>query len=219
MEKVQLKTQNDKNVWYLRVLGEMHSRYGFKADELDPYGPGDPRTIFRKYYLTEVIDPQEFPNRYWLDRSRAGTHGKVLPPALTASDFLCVSREFLEVLERFELGKFVSWSVTLLKKDKETPFEGEWFAVWIGNRKQGFVREMSTSFRIPPYEESKWLSIPSKSATDGDLVMDRSVKDGPDIWRDPTLEKSLLLSDRLHAALSDAGLLRKLKVLRCPVCE
>ncbi len=90
--------QNEENVWYLRVLGEMHSRSGFVADELSPYAPGDAKAIFRKYYLTEEIDPTDFPNRYWLDTSRAGTRGKVLPPAHLASDFLCVSHEFLKVL-------------------------------------------------------------------------------------------------------------------------
>lgn len=131
-----------------------------------------------------------------------------------------VSRQFLDVLEQFDLGKFVSWPVPLLKKDKQTPFAGEWFMVWTGNRKKGFLREKSKNFRVPRIEDLKWLSIPDRRAVeDGDYVMDASVKDGPDIWRDPLLESSLLLSDRLHGALKDAGLLKKLSVRRCPLTE
>ncbi|MEJ6393835.1 hypothetical protein V8J82_11245 [Gymnodinialimonas sp. 2305UL16-5] len=209
--------EGHESVWYLRLFSEMHARYGFTADEFNTNDPDKTLEILRKYSQTDSVDPKDFPNRVWLDPARAGAHSKVLPHAHVASDFLTVSGEFLNVLDQFDLGRFASWPMTLLKKDKETPFEGEWFALWIGNQKRGFLREKSTSFEVPPYEDTKWLSIPNSGALDGDFVMDASVKDGPDIWTDSTLSRSLMLSDRLHAALNDAGLLRRLKVLRCPV--
>jgi hypothetical protein len=94
-----------------------------------------------------------------------------------------------------------------------------WFLAWIGNRKTGFIRELSDHFDVPPYEDTKWLSIPRYDSVDGDFAMVASVKEGPDIWKDPTLSSSLLMSDRLTAALRDAGLLKNLSVLRCPVAE
>jgi len=208
-----------ENVWYLRVFGEMHARHGFTADAFVS-APGEKRReMFLRYARTDEFDPGDLPRSLWLNPPEAGTHKKNLPPAHIAYHLLTVSREFLDVLNRFDLGKFVSWPVTLLKKDKETPFDGEWYALWIGNRKTGFLREKSSNFEIPPYEESQHIAIPQRAAADGDFVMDAAVKDGPDIWRDRTLSKSLLLSDRLHAALEEAGLLKRLHVLRCPLSQ
>lgn len=208
-----------ENVWYLRLFGEMNARHGFTADAFVS-APGERRReMFRDYARTDEFDPGDLPKSLWLNPPEAGTHKKTLPPAHIAYHLLTVSREFLDVLEQFDLGKFVSWPVTLLKKDKKTPFDGEWHAVWIGNRKTGFLREKSSNFRVPRYEDTKWLSIPNREAADGDFVMDAGVKDGPDIWKDRTLDGSLLLSDRLHSALKDAGLLTKLQVLRCPLSQ
>ncbi len=134
-----------------------------------------------------------------------------------ASEFLTVSREFLDVLEQFDLGLFKSWPVTLLKRDKTTPFEGEWHAIWVGTRKDGFLREKSCNFEVPPYEDTKHLAIPHRNAVDGDFMFDAAVVEGADLWRDQNFSQSLLLSDRLHTALKDAGLLKKLQVLRCPL--
>ncbi len=30
-----MSERTEQNIWYLRVLGEMHSRYGFTADMLE----------------------------------------------------------------------------------------------------------------------------------------------------------------------------------------
>ena len=154
-----------------------------------------------------------------MDPSRAGARGKTLPPAHLVSDFLAVSGDFLEVLQQFELGKFVPWPITLLKRDKTTEFEGDWFAVWIGNHKRAFLQEKSTNFHVPILDEYKHISIPISEAVDGDYVLDASVLDGPDIWRDPIVNASLLVSDRLRSALADAGLLKKLDVLRCAISK
>jgi hypothetical protein len=206
------------NVWYLQVLSEMHARYGFRP--LEPDMGEDAISHARKIYKkTDPIDPNEFPRRFWLDPERGGARGKILPPAHDVADYLVVSREFRDVLEQFDTGKYLSFGVTLLKHDKITPCDGEWFLVWIGNRKAGFIRQLSDHFNVPPYEDTKWLSIPRYDAVDGDFVMDASVKVGPDIWKDPTLSSSLLMSDRLTTALREAGLLKRLKVLRCPVAE
>jgi len=209
-----------ENVWYLRVFGEMHARHGFTTDDFERDDSGTAfLEMFRKNNGTGPVVPEDFLDEFWLNPQNAGTHAKILPHAHIAFVFLTVSRDFLEILEGFDLGSYLAWPVTLLKKDKETPFDGEWHALWIGNRKTGFLREKSSNFRVPRYDDTKWLSIPNDEAEHGDFVMDAAVKDGPDIWRDRTLDGSLLLSDRLHAALEEAGLLKRLHVLRCPLSQ
>lgn len=217
-----MTSEPDRNIWYLRVFGEMHARYRFTADELQVPDLDQISEIFKKYKWTHTydsVDPADFPHTFWINPPAAGARGKVLKPAHMASEFLTVSREFLDVMQGFDLGRFQSWPVTLLKRDKKTPFDGEWHSIWIGNRKDGFLREQSTNFRIPPYERNKHLAIPNRDARDEDFVFDPAVTEGPDIWKDPNFSKSLLLSDRLHAALNEAGLLKTLRVLRCPLAS
>ncbi len=216
--------KDDANIWYLRLLGERRARYGFTADELENSDLDGRRVIFEKYTQAlrldpdaKSVDPSDFPHTFWINPPAAGARDKVLKPAHVASVFLTVSREFLDVLQDFDLGRFSSWPVTLLKSDKQTPFDGEWHTIWIGNRKDGFLREKSASFKIPPFERNKHLALPNRDASDGDFVFDRSVVRGADIWIDPNLNGSLLVSDRLHSALKDAGLLKRLHVLLCPL--
>lgn len=213
-------TENPKrNIWYLRVMGEMHSRYGFTADMLEEMTSEERNEVWREYARRDDVDTSVLPDTFWVDPPMAGARGKTLKPAHVANEFLTVSREFLDVLEQFDLGRLKSWRVTLLKRDKETPFEGEWHAIWIGNWKEGFLREKSCNFEVPTSERVKHIAIPHRDAVDGDFVFDASVATGADIWRDPNFSKSLFLSDRLHTALKEAGLLKKLQVLRCPLSE
>ncbi|MEJ6388964.1 hypothetical protein [Gymnodinialimonas ulvae] len=206
-----------QNIWYLRVLGEMHSRYGFTADMLEQMTVDQRNEVWREYARRDDVDTSVLPDTFWVDPPMAGARGKTLKAAHVAAVFLTVSREFLDVLEQFDLGLFKSWPVTLLKRDKTTPFEGEWHAIWVGTRKDGFLRDKSHNFKVPPYERTKHLAIPRPEAVDGDFVFDVSVAAGPDLWRDQNFSQSLLLSDRLHTALKEAGLLKKLVVLRCPL--
>ncbi len=207
----------EQDIWYLRVLGEMHSRYGFTADMLEQMTVDERNEVWREYARRDDVDTSVFPQTFWVDPPMAGARGKTLKAIHVASVFLTISREFLDVLKQFDLGRLKSWPVTLLKRDKKTPFEGEWHAIWIGNWKEGFLREKSRNFEVPPYEDTKHLAIPRPEAVDGDFVFDADVAKGPDLWRDPNFSKSLFLSDRLHTALKEAGLLKKLQVLRCPL--
>ncbi len=127
-------TENpEKNIWYLRVLGEMQSRYGFAADMLEQMTGEERNEVWREYASRDDVDTSVLPDTFWVDPPMAGARGETLKPAHVANEFLTVSRELLDVLGRFDLGALESCPVTLLKRDKKTPFEGEWREIWSGN--------------------------------------------------------------------------------------
>lgn len=77
----------EQNIWYLRLIGEMHARYGFTADELENSGRDGRRIIFEKYNQAlrlnpnaESVDPADFPHTFWIDPPMAGPETRSLNP-------------------------------------------------------------------------------------------------------------------------------------------
>jgi hypothetical protein len=54
---------------------------------------------------------------------------------------------------------------------------------------------------------------------DDQLAVSRAAMAGPDVWADPTLFKSVFVSERLGKALREAGLARAFRLFRCRVVE
>ena len=130
-----------------------------------------------------------------------------------------VSAEFAAVLRDFDLGQNALYPVRVLKYNRKTPVEGEYFCINFGERKASFLPEISKAKISKSYweeEEKRWtlLIVPE----DDDIALDASALEGPDLWiENPRFWRAFFLSDRLVQALRAAKMTRRLGLFRCRV--
>jgi hypothetical protein len=142
---------------------------------------------------------------------------KRLPHLFQASDFLVVSDVLAGVLRSFDLGASRLVPVTLLHRDRTTPYAGTHLVLNLRERKEAFEPEHSKKFDPPLYPDQKYLGAVVGKPEDGDISVSAAALAGADIWRDPRLLKSLFFSDRLMAAMRKAKVLGRVRTFRCPV--
>ena len=162
-------------------------------------------------FAGEPLGPEHFSKRIWRDR---GKRIKRLPPISFCNGDWVLSEKAADVLRAHDLGGGALYPVAMLQGDKKTPLEGEWFSWNFGNVKEAFVREAS---RVKVNEYSDRIVSPPDNMQDGDLTVSSAALDGPDVWVDPTLKRSLFISGRLAASLRKARLEKAFRLKRCGV--
>lgn len=130
-----------------------------------------------------------------------------IPKILLAGGTVVVSPEVKAVMERFDLGESRFAPVRLRKSDRQTPFAGECFILNYACVKEGFEPAQSQNFKAnTPGTSSIWLGTQTPQTQDDDFKVNASVLEGPDIWKDPRINRALFFSDRLMQALLAEGL-------------
>lgn len=129
-----------------------------------------------------------------------------------AGGFLVLSERAADLVRDFDLGSSELSPIQLLKSDRKTPFSGSWVFFNITNLKNGFEPEHSTNFLPPRFETDKFLGRIKSDAKDGDIKVNSMVLQGPDIWRDPSLNFAIFVSDRLGKALQGSGFLNEMRL-------
>lgn len=128
-----------------------------------------------------------------------------------------VSTAVADVMRQFDMGQGGFYPVRVLKKDRRTPFNGEWFCLNFGNVKKAYLG----GGRDPTPHITKGFMRHAMPSThliqDNMLMVNADALVGPDIWVDPQIYDTFFVSDRLAQGLKGAGLARAFGFKKCKI--
>ena len=142
---------------------------------------------------------------------------KRLPDIALPGGFWTVSAKLADILRRFELGRTALYRTRVLRADRTTPIEGEYFCLSLGERKDTILPAASPGLERP----SLWE--PTKSPDvwhvrfdvhDDDLAPSPAALGGSDLWVEERIRDNFFVSDALGQELKEAGLGRRLRLTR-----
>jgi hypothetical protein len=158
------------------------------------------------------------PRHVWNEKGRK--EPKRLPHLSMINGYPVISEAAAAVVGKFDLGDGALYRIDgAFQSDRATPIEGKYFCWVFGNQKHAFQPEESPDKR--PFGvkvDGKYLrwNLPIIPKDDG-LAVSSTAVEGPDVWVDPLLFKSVFLSSRLAEALDQAGLRNAFRLFRCRV--
>ena len=197
------------NVWISIVQTDPDRGMWMKAEPL----PGDepyPKGFLARNESGESLPPECFPTRLWTGGER---DHKAFPDLFQGVNGLVVSQRCAEVLGRFDLGHGHLYPVQLLRRDRVTEVPSSYFYLNIGNRKTGFLADLSPC--AWPVSAGGWS--PPPGLKDDEFSVSTAVLEGPDLWVDTDVWDAFFVSDRLGAALTAAKLAKAFRLRRCKV--
>ena len=165
----------------------------------------------------EPLPANRFPQS--LHVSRKGKRYSKLPEMFSAGGFWVVSAACAEIMGQFNLGKSSLYPVAFFQHDQKTPIDGEYFYLNFGETLKAFDPDQTPNVRVygliksPP---TGFWEIPV-NVVDGDVAINKSALNGPDLWLDPSVPKKFFLSDDLVQALKKAKLTRRFKLKKCRI--
>ena len=136
-----------------------------------------------------------------------------LPDLFYGYGYWIVSSEAADVLRQFDLGRGGLYPVEVLKSDRQTAVEGEWFCLDFGNRKEALLPEQSA--RLKTFPVDRWA--PPFVTKDGMVAVAHVATQGADIWVDPLLTDAFFLGAGLGKALKKAKADKGFFLARCRV--
>jgi hypothetical protein len=158
------------------------------------------------------------PRQVWNEKGRK--EPKRLAHLSMINGYPVISEAAAAVIGRFDLGDGALYPIDgAFQSDRTTTLDGKYFCWVFGNQKQAFQPEESPDRR--PFgvkvdgEYVRW-NLPFVPNDDG-LAVSVTALQGPDVWVDPLLFKSVFLSSRLADALDQAGLSKTFRLFRCRV--
>ena len=201
-----------EHVWVSHLMGNEAS---IVAKVRGTFGPGG-----RAADGADTIEPgQPLPTGYgpirlWdCDDSNEDQHSgycvniaQRVPDVFLGCGFRVISGRVADILQRFDLGKGAVLPISdgLYLSDESTRIPGSYYSWHVGTKKAAYDSENSVNVRkekIP----GLWDMMPYFPA-DGDVAVSGVALEGPDVWLDDGLFKSLFLSGPLGGALEAAGL-------------
>lgn len=166
----------------------------------------------------EPVARKACPTAIWPRKASSKVKDSSSPlPLFVARGYWIVRQDAAEILASFDLGNGALYPVQVLKRDRQTPFDGEWFTWVFGNRKSTADIEASIGLReFSPIPDDPWRKLPFKPA-DGDLAVSRSALEGPDVWVEENLFHSVFVSGPLGDALKKAKLAKACRLAKARV--
>jgi hypothetical protein len=139
------------------------------------------------------------------------------PDLFFASSYWIISGRAAGVLRQFDLGEGALYPVSegVFNRDDRTRLPKEYFCWIFGNKKSAFLSQESRNVRAPKIE-GLWWNMPWTPADD-DVAVSGEALQGPDVWLDKMLFKSVFLSGPLGDALDAAGLREVFHLFKCRV--
>lgn len=190
-------TQAAEEVWVTDIFWSPEVSYGFscEAEEADIH---EFIRLIRAAKEGEPLQAADLPPEMWktVDKSKF----RPFPPMFRVNGFDAITGEMAEVLRRHNIGDTKLFPVTLLKEDRKTPFEGEFFFLNIREKKLAFDPGSSRNFKQPRNPNKRKGSIPHVLADD-DISVNPSALIGPDLWLDPSLLGSYFIKGALAREL------------------
>lgn len=196
------------SVWLSRALAEQELVLYFQSD-LSEGNTEKSIEGSKKNPLGEALSEDFFPKTVWATEE---TPPGPLPDLFVAKGYWIVSDRAAAILRQFDLGKGALYPVTVLQADKATAYPGEYFSWNFGNVKTALVPDQSQNLRPFGVSGLRW-NLPW-NPKNGEVAVSAAALGGPDVWVDPTLFKSLFVSDALGSALKSAGLAKAFLLIR-----
>lgn len=206
----------ESDVWVSQAMTDPGLVKGFIpiTDSADPERAVD---AARRNETGQPLPADRFPARFFEGSQRPDEDSgpEPLPDLFNAGDFWVVSAALAQVLRGAELGRTSLYPTQLLREDRATPIDAEYFCLNFGEARDAF--DAGRSPKVQPSQEkgADWL-LPD-ALDDGDIALTPEALDGPDLWVDPGLGNAFFLSGTLVAALRDASLADGLGLRRCRV--
>lgn len=172
------------------------------------------QAIVKRNEAGEPLAPDELPNLIY-GAPHADEKDYRFPDLFYGYGFWVVSKSAADVLRQFDLGSGGFYPVRVLRKDLQTPVEGEWFCLNFGNRKDAFSAEESRN--VEPRSAGKW-TVRAKFS-DEDVAVGSVALKGPDIWIDPKMRSVFFLGEALGQALKTAKADKGFFLKKCRVVE
>lgn len=144
----------------------------------------------------EPLGPDCFPDEiYGAPGAKESDYN--LPDVFYAGSFWVVSNAAARILRLFELGGGGLYPVKVLKSDRATPVDGDYYCINFGNQKATFLPDESRNVEI--FVRDVWQT--RARLADFDLALDRMAQEGSDIWIEQKVDSAIFLSFELGAAL------------------
>jgi hypothetical protein len=125
-----------------------------------------------------------------------------------------VRADAAEILQQYDLGQGALYPCAFYEHDKTRLVTDQVFCLNYGTAKDTVVLEKSA---VRPFQGSPYYHAPYAPLKGDEIVVRRSVLEGPDLWTDPRIDRSFFLSDRLAQALQAAKMKRAFRIYPCTV--
>ena len=125
-----------------------------------------------------------------------------------------VDQSVAKLFERFDLGDGGIYPTELYLYDRQTRIDADYVYLDFGNAKTS-TRPDDSKLKPNPYRSGHW-GLPSP-LRDGDVAVDRTALEGPDLWIDPQVQLAFFFSDPLAQALESAGVAKAFRLKSCRV--
>lgn len=158
------------------------------------------------------------PKTLWVRSDYGDFHIDQLPDLFLTNGYWIVSEAAANILRSFDMGEGALYPVTILHKDKVTPFEGNFYCWIFGNSKAAFLEEESPTARPMDGVGRSWCLMPLKPKDD-EITVSRAALGAPDVWIDTKFFKSVFFSGPLGEALDAAGMRKSFKIFRCRISQ
>lgn len=201
-------------IWLSDIYTEDHLIKGYKS--ADTEGPASRESVAGGLNAQgDVVKPEWVPSAVRPDGPK---HRKLTEVNLCYSFFLLVGPKVHAVLETMNLGHGYTKPVAVLHHDgTPDPERQMWF--WnFGNKIDGFLPEQSLRVkRASPGQTGLETWFSPDLIRDDEIAVRASCLDGPDVWVDTRLRRSVFFSGRLVSAFKNAGVDKPFKFTRCRV--
>lgn len=199
--------------WISRAIGHPSNLRPFRND----VGERDHERLVeiqRMVERGERLKPEDFPKEVF-GAPNARDHHYRPPHLFFGYGYWIVSLAAADVLRQFDLGNGVLNPVQVLKNDRQTPIDGEWFCLSVGNQKSALVPDLSQNIRAGPQGRYNASAI----LADEELALSNAAVEGPDIWIDTQLWDAVFLSEELGNALRKAKADKGFMLLKCRAAD
>lgn len=207
----------DQHVWISKLLSDSELITFLTADIVEV---NVERAIEGLKLLTpgKPVPRELCPRQIWNDEGRkAWTH---LPDVSIVNGWPIVSESAEAVFRSFDLGEGALYPLEgAYQSDRSTRIPGDYFCWTFGNQKTAFLPHESPDkqpFGVKVDGDYLRWNMPVVHH-DGQLAVSGAALDGPDVWVDPLLFKSVFLSAPLGDALEEQGLRKAFRLSRCRV--
>jgi hypothetical protein len=163
----------------------------------------------------QPVPAEMCPNRIWVDKDIKDLTN--VPDLFSADGYYTVSERAANILGQFDLGGGALYPVRegVYGNDNQTRIPGEYFTWVFGNVKTAFLPEV-TPEKLPFGVAGIRWNMPVLMK-DGDIAVSSAALEGPNVWMEPNLMRSVFLSGPLGQALSDGGLAKAFRLKTCRV--
>ena len=201
-------------VWYLQAASDVSTARGYMP--LGYNGP-DPEKVFTalsslawRAETGEPIDLAEFPAEYEAVKTDPS---RDLNLPMWYSTLRHVRADMAAVLRRFDLGRTVLAPIRITLPDG-AGVRDDFSVLSVANLKSMVDPALSSPLALGA---KRWGPLRTTAAADDTIVAKRLALEGPDIWTDPQVARTIFVSDRLAQALKSEDWGKQVKLRRVRV--